>query len=399
MPTGSGGSWRRSRAVSRRSSVLGPEFFGDALPSPGDSPDESPEVDFWGVIEIGSLEITGGRASAGLEDIAAVLDGVAMRAELVGGVADASIEAERLVVGRLGRDLLLGPLSLEVEASSAGVDVRSLEIKGDAARLSTTGRLTLSPGMSGRFESELEADLQEVSEWWDPNLVTGLAPQGRVRLVGFVELDGNGVFTAEFDHRGAPLGLAGYDFDTLELSYNGGQPAVRVEGAGWGRAEVSLDASGATSVSADLDRAPVDRLLAFSFPQVAEALKGPTTITGRLDGTFSFPVDPATLVGDVDLVVAWSDGRIAVRGAGVGTEWSITRMEAQLAGVTASRRRRRRRRWASVGRGRAVGGRSRSDGGDSSSPGPPIWRTWASAAGRSRGRCGWTDRWTTRSWR
>ncbi len=226
--------WRPNRAESRRSWSSARSFSATRCRAPLNLRTQGPEVDFWGVVEIGSLEITGGRASAGLEDIAAVLDGVAMRAELVGGVADASIEAERLIVSRLGRDLLLGPLSLEVEASSAGVDIRSLEIGGDAASLSTAGRLTLSPGMAGRFEARSRPTCRRSAEWWDPNLVTGLAPEGRVRLVGDRRTGWRAASHRRARPSRGPPGSCGLRFRHLELSYSGGRPTVTSGGSGVG---------------------------------------------------------------------------------------------------------------------------------------------------------------------
>ncbi len=329
--------WRRLADRPRRLEhvvVRGPQFFADALPPVRDDAAAAPEIDIWGAFEIGSFEVSGGRGSGSVPDIHVVLDDVAMRAEMVGGRAAAAVEAGGLVVTRSGRDLIVGPLRLDVAASADGVEVRKLEVEGEAVSLTTAGRLTQSPHMAGRFDVQVEADLPSVAEWWDPNLVTGLALEGRAVLVGAVELSADGGLTVELEHRGAPMGLAGYDLDALELSYAGGRAAVTVAGAGWGRADVTLDEPGMTSISAHLDRAPVDRLLAFAAPQVAAAVKGPTTATGRIDMTFSFPVDPATLAGDVDLVVAWSEGRVALRGSGVGPEWRVSRFEAQLAGVT-----------------------------------------------------------------
>ena len=329
--------WRRLAAQPRRIetvTVQGPVFFGDALPAPGAKTDTPSEIDIWGLLEIGSLRISGGRATAGVPDVRVALDDVSMQAQLIGASAAAAVEAGRMRLDRSGRELTFGPLSLNVDASADGVVVQSLEIGGDAVSLSAAGGLGVSPRMTGRFETQIEADLASVAGWWDPNLVTGLAPDGRARLVGDLELLSDGSVAVALEHRGAPMSLAGYDLDTLELFFSGMGPSVRVAGAGWGRAEVTIDGAGVIAVSADLDEAPVDRVLAFTVPRFADAVLGPTTVSGRFDGTFSFPIDIAAATGDIDLVVLWSDGRMAVRGAGVGSEWQISRMEARLAGVT-----------------------------------------------------------------
>ncbi len=314
--------------------VRHPVFSVDALPSEERAPGARSEMDPWGRFEIGSLEVTEGSATGGVSDIRFVLAEVSMQARLGARSAAAAVRAERLELDRSGRQLGLGPLDLEADASPEGITVQRLEVAGDAAVFSAAGRLATSPGMTGRFEAEIEADLPAVAGWWDPNLVTGLAPAGRARLVGRLDLLADGSIAVELEHRGAPMALAGYTLDALKLAYFPAGVRVEAAGSGWGNAEVTVDQEGMTSVVADLDRAPVDRLLAFTAPRIGDAVRGPTTVTGRVDASFSFPLDIEELRGDIDLVVAWADGRMAVRGNGSGRDWHVDRLEARLAGIT-----------------------------------------------------------------
>ncbi len=188
-------TWRGLATRPRRIeniAVRTPVFFGDALPPTGSESDTPSEIDLWGLLEIGSLEVSGGSASGGAADVRVVLAEVSMQAQLVGRSAAAAVEAGRLVLNRLERELVFGPLTLEVEASAEGVVVQNLDIRGGAAGLSAVGRVAASPEMAGRFETEIEADLPSVAAWWDPNLVTGLAPEGRARLVGNIGLVADG---------------------------------------------------------------------------------------------------------------------------------------------------------------------------------------------------------------
>jgi outer membrane protein assembly factor BamA len=332
--------WRKLAAQPHRIEkifVRHPVFFGDALPSQGGSTENPQEIDPWGRFEIGSLEVSGGSATGDMADVRVMLDEVAMRAHLGIRSAGAAIEAGNLKLDRADRQLELGPLSLEAEASADGiVTVHKLEIMGAAASFTADGGLTTSPTMTGHFATDIQANLEAVAEWWDPNLVTGLAPAGRAHLVGDLELHADGSLTVELEHRGAPMSLAGYDVETLELSYSPMGPRVRVAGSEWGGAEVTIDQKGMTSIVAELDRAPIDRLLNFVAPRIAGVVRGPTTATGRVASTFSFPIDMDSLRGDVDLVVAWSEGRLAVRGSGSGRDWRIADLRAQLAGMTAT---------------------------------------------------------------
>jgi len=332
--------WRKLAARPHRIEkmiVRHPVFFGDALPSQGGATENPQEIDPWGLFEIGSLEVSGGSATGDVADVRIMLDEVAMRAHLGSLSARAAIEAGNLKLDREERQLELGPLSLEAEASADGVvTVHRLEITGNTASFTARGGLTTSPTMTGRFATDIQADLEAVAGWWDPNLVTGLAPAGRAHLVGDLELHADGGLTVELEHRGSPMSLAGYDVETLELSYSQTGPRVRVAASKWGEAEVTIDKEGMTSVVAELDRAPIDRLLNFMAPRLAVAVHGPTTATGHVASTFSFPIDMASLGGDVDLVVAWSEGRLAVRGSGSGRDWRIADLEARLAGMTAT---------------------------------------------------------------
>ena len=332
--------WRGLLGEPRRIESLvveGPTLDLEALPKveAGDAPSE---LDPWRAMEIGSLRLSGGVVSGGALDLDVEVGELDLGGSLVGGRAEVAITADRVALMRLTRTLDLGRLDLEAAADRGGVAVQRLSLAGAATALDLVGELATDGGPTGAFEVEIEADVPVVAEWWDPNLVSGLSPGGRLDLVGSVAMAAGSGLEAELEHRGEPLQIAGYVLDELRLGYRAGRPMVAVAGKAWGRASVEIDPNGVAEVSANLERARIDRLLAFVAPQAAQALRGPAVVSGEIAGRVGYPIDPDDLEGRLDLVLEWADGSLAVAGAGAGLSWQVDRFEARAAAarVTAS---------------------------------------------------------------
>jgi len=323
--------WRRLLTEPRRIESLvveGPTLDLEALPAaePGEP---SSDLDPWRTFEIGTLRVSGAAISGGARDLDVEVAGLDLGGSLVGGRAEVAITADRVELMRLTRTLDLGRLDLEAAADRGGVAVQRLSLAGAATALDLVGELATDGGATGEFEVEIEADLPVVAEWWDPNLVSGLSPEGRLDLVGSVAIAGGSGLEAEFEHRGAPLQVAGYALDELRLGFRAGRPTVAAAGKAWGTASVEIDPSGVAELSANLERAPVDRLLGFVAPQAAQFIRGPAVVSGEIAGRAGFPVDPDDLEGRLDLVLEWADGSLAVAGAGAGLSWQVDRFEAR----------------------------------------------------------------------
>ncbi|HSN55252.1 MAG TPA: hypothetical protein VLT32_11285, partial [Candidatus Sulfomarinibacteraceae bacterium] len=327
--------WRGLLAEPRRIESLvveGPTLDLEALPTAeaGAAPSE---LDPWRALEIGSLRLRGGVVSGGALDLDVEVGGLELGGSLVGGRAEVAITADRVALMRLTRALDLGRLELEAAADRGGVAVQRLSLAGAATTLDLVGELATDGGPNGAFEVEIEADVPVVAEWWDPNLVSGLSPEGRLDLVGSVAMAAGSGLEADLEHRGAPLRVAGYELDELRIGYQSGRPTLAAAGPGWGRAAVEIAADGVTEVSATLEQAPVDRLLAFVAPQAAQLLTGEAVVSGELEARVPFPVDIEDLEGRVDLKLQWADGELAVAGSGAGREWRVGRFGARAAGV------------------------------------------------------------------
>ncbi len=328
--------WRRLLDEPRRLEVLVIEGVAvdlDALPI------DEPETDRLGAsplksFEIGELRVTAGGGGASITGIEAGIDGVEVTARLEDGLAVGEIRARELTLTQAGRRLVFGPIEVVGSGGDDGVNIDGISVDGTAASVRADGRLNFEPAITGGFEVEISADIAALAGWWDPNLVSGLDPSGRLELEGTIELAAGRGPQVELRHRGGSLRVAGYDLESLSLAYDGQRPTLELGHPGWGEASATLLSAGTAELRAHLKNAPADRALSFMAPQVAGFLGSPVTLSGDIDAVASFPVVLDQLSAKVDLVVNWPDGRIAVRGDGTGTQWEVASLEAEAAGAT-----------------------------------------------------------------
>ena len=330
-----GWRWRRLLATPRRLEEMdldGVSFHPDALPPPVPS-GEARSAAVWDGLEIGSLQVRGGRIGHAVQDIEYSLDGVAVDGRLEDGSATVELSARLLRLIRSKRILDLGPLKIHGEAGEDGLHIEDFELGGTAVHLRAAGSLTTTPGMRGRFELRAGADVAALAGWWDPNLAAGVDPRGQLDVEGLVIIDSATGPEVELTHRGRPLTIAGYDIETAVFSLREEKPSIRLGDPGWGRAWLSFAAPGTLEVDAKLDAAPVDRLLRFLAPRVSEVIRGPSTLTGEIEGVVSYPIGPENVEGRADLELSWADGHVALNVEGAGTSWEVSKFEARAAGA------------------------------------------------------------------
>jgi len=297
------------------------------------SVNEAP-VDPWRVLEIGRLQISDGRGAARVFDILGRIDGLRTEVKLADGSAVLTLAADGMQLDRSDRSLDLGPVVLRGRGSAEGVIVDELSLgEGDLA-LRGRGEFKLDKGGSGAGRFTVRADLGRSLAWWDPNLVTGFDPGGVLDLEGHLNYSEDGELEVSAVHRGDRFTIAGYVLDELELGLSRGIPRIRAAGIPWGSAAVSVDDLGIASVHAQLDRAPVERVLAFVVPQAAMLLDGPVSMTGGIDGTVSYPFVLDTLSGRVDLEIDTPKGRVVLEAHGAVDAWQVTEALVDLPGVS-----------------------------------------------------------------
>ena len=303
-------------------------------PPSSETSENQPPVDPWRVMEIGRLEMTGGRGAAKVFDILGRMEGLRTELTFEGARAVVELRADRLQLDRSDRRLDLGPVMLRGNASPEGLVVDQLNLGGGDLALDGRGEFSPADGGSGSASFRIRSELEGALAWWDPNLVSGLDPSGVLDLEATVGFSLDGEVEVSAVHQGQRLMIAGYALDELELGLSGGIPRVRAAGSPWGSATVTVDDPGIASVQARLVDAPMDRALVFVSPRSAMLLDGPVALTGVIDGTVSYPFSLETLSGRVDLEIDTSKGRAALKAHGAVDAWQVSEALVDLPGVS-----------------------------------------------------------------
>ncbi len=302
------------------------------LPTVETGSDEA-AVDPWRVVEIGRFTITDGGGAAAVADLLGEIEGVRVEAGMIDGSASVSLQAAGGAVERFERQWRFAGVSLRLTADEDGIVIDELEIEGDDLSLRAEAEMSLDEGGPVRAAFRLRTDLERALGFWDPNLVSGLAPAGVLDIEAEVGLTAENGLVVTAVHHGGRLFVAGYGLDELEVGYSGGIPEIHIAGADWGQATITVDDHGLATIGGQLRRAPVERVLAFAVPMVAAAVPGPISLTGDIDGTVSYPFTLDTLSGRVDLLVETSRGRARVRAEGLRDEWVVDEAVIDLAGM------------------------------------------------------------------
>ncbi|MBD3850167.1 MAG: hypothetical protein IFK93_02650, partial [Acidobacteria bacterium] len=311
----------------------GVSIDSDALPESSTDNQEA-GFSFLEEFEIGELRVLGVGAGKSISGIEVAIDGLNIDGRLESGLATARISAGRLSLERDGRILDLGSVEIEGRGSQDGLWVERLAFGAAPADLLVTGEIGFKPAPDGRFQVRSVVDLESAAHWWDPNLVTGLEPAGRLELEGYVAMTEAAGLVLRLGHRGQPIRIAGYDLEVLDLAFENGQPRVHLAHPDWGRATLTMTAPGVADLSATLAEAPVDGLLAFAAPHIAAVVGGPAILTGEIDGTISYPILPEFLSGRIELEMRSPLGRFAVRADGAGKTWRVPELDVRAVGAT-----------------------------------------------------------------
>jgi hypothetical protein len=282
-------------------------------------------------LEIGSFELRQGNAAAEAADILFESQGLRASASLIDGTARIEVAVERVILTRLERELVLGPVLLAARGGAAGVEIEQCSVSGEVVEVAASGVLSIDSGT--RLELELAADLDTAAGWWDPNVASGLRPSGRLRLIGSATQTPGGDLEYRLEHTRSQLTLADYEIQDLTDQSLDGWPQISAEGAAWGRAAVWWNGeTELTSVEAVLWGAPISPALTTILGVVPGELPGPITATGELSASFGFPVEVDTLSARSDLRLEWPRGVLEARGGGAARSWRAERLSLTLPG-------------------------------------------------------------------
>jgi outer membrane protein assembly factor BamA len=288
----------------------------------------------WELFEIGELRVRGLGGGGSISDIEVVVEGLNIDGKLVSGVGTARISVRRVSLDRDGRVLDFGKIDVEGRAADDVLRIERFESDSGSADLSITGAVDFAPETSGSFIIKSEVDIRAIAHWWDPNLVTGLEPEGVLALEGRAEVTEPEGLSLELRHHGEDFRVAGYDIEECEVEIAHERPTVRLAHPSWGRASATVTAPGVAEMSATLDEAPIDRVVAFLAPRTSDFIGRPATLSGAIEGTLSLPVSPEHLAAQVDLVMRSPRGQVDLRAAGAGLGWRVEELEARGLGMT-----------------------------------------------------------------
>jgi translocation and assembly module TamA len=323
------GSPRRLESIEIDGLALDLDAVPEAPPDEGGAQDPGEMLQ---AFEIARLRIRGASVDGSLPVAEVEVDGVQVTASLEDGRAGLELQAKRAGLTRDGRDLALGAVRVEASGGADGVRVDRFELAGGDLALRVAGGLETAP-LQIRAEVEGAAELSDLAAWWDPNLASGLSPQGVAEIGGELAYDLESGLQLEVAHRGGELRVADLPIAEISGSLMAGEPSVVAAHPSWGRLRVvGLDDTTAR-LEATFADAPGHRALAVLWPEIAGIVGEPALVSGTLDATVTYPLDLQQLAADADLAMAWPDGRVAVEATGADGSWRVRRFEATAAGA------------------------------------------------------------------
>jgi outer membrane protein assembly factor BamA len=330
-------SWRQLKADPPRLDSLvltSPTIDLRALPeNDRKSSSDGAPIDPWSIVEIGRLSITSSDLDGSAPDVDWRARNVAMAGHLLDGSAAAKLELESVEVTHDGRMLRVGPIRLEATADRGGqVSVTRLDVEGDEVSLRASGSLDPAPPYAADVQLELQAGLDALVRWWDPEIAARLQPSGRLDVIGSVGWNGTSP-VAELRHRGERLGVAGMVIDSLAAASSGGSQTAEISGP-WGQAKARLDNSKDIIADLDLTRADPRPLLDTFGIRDSRIPSGPVELSGTVHLATSLPVDVRGVTGRVDLRARADELKLDVAGSGADGVFVADRLRLEMAQAT-----------------------------------------------------------------
>ena len=312
------------------------DLRGDLPELTSREPSAGAAVDPFRVIEIDHLALRGGDLLAAFQGVAVDARGVQLSGELRGAAARARVDVGTVELTREGRTLALTSTVAEASASASGVSVERLEM-GGAVELRASGSVETGDGgvRSAAGHVELKVAPGEVAAWWNPELAARAGLVGRLDLSGDVAWSADVGLRLDLRHVGQPIEVAGMVVDRLALETVSGAPRLTMAGPGWGRAEVTLRPDGSATVHAELDGLAAARLAELAGSELPVRLPPSLRLSGPVDLTVPpSPVEPASLLGQADLIAVWDDGRASASARFADGRASLSELRLEAPGAT-----------------------------------------------------------------
>lgn len=248
---------------------------------------------------VGSLEVGDLLGSGSLED----------------GEIGLEAEAAELELVREGRELRLGPVELEADATTDEVIVERLEARGADGEVGLSGTVRFGDAASFDSEVSITTAAAGVTRWWDPALAGRLEPAGELDVEGDLGWSRTAGLQGGLSHRGGPIEVFGYEVHRLALDAADGRPGLRASGPTWGSVRAAILEDDRLRVVADLETAPTGPVRGLVPERAEERIPERVTVSGSVDVVTALPPDPddpGSVSGTADLEARWDGGRLAV---------------------------------------------------------------------------------------
>ena len=282
--------------------------------------------------ELGRLRVEDGTARAAAAGVDLEGRDVRVTAGLVAARLTLEAGADGVSATRDGRTLAAGPVELGLAGGADGLRLEKLRVAGEDVALRLDGRGTLPPSPGVDLDVDLEADVARVLQWWDPSLLPAGTVGGVLHLAGRVTYGADGL-TADLEHQGAPLRVAGYSVATLSASFNDGVVHASAAGPEWGSVDGVLDADRGLHATAHLQDLDLRRLARSVPVELPVQLPPAARASGDVEVATALPPTLESVSGRAQLQLAWQGGRATVDASAADGAIRVSRLDAAVGGA------------------------------------------------------------------
>ena len=312
-------SWAWSQLIGdtprlRRLEIVGLDVNALELPMPCPADDDAgPSADPWRALEIDDLTITRAGVSGESPDLKFTWTGLAAQAALVDQRLGLRATARNLHLRRDGRDLTIGPLTVEIQGSPKTIELKTLRITGGPLEFEAEGSAA-GDGAGATAQVSANVALDEILRWWDPSVAALVDPRGRLDAVADLSWDTNAGLRFEARLAGQPVRLAGYTISRFEAAYEEGRLTAEAADPSWGRVDMDLGPDEIFEVRARLKGADPTPALKLAAVELPAGIPEDVGLSGDLQARMTLPPEIDRMTGSADLEARWKGSWARLRG-------------------------------------------------------------------------------------
>ncbi|MEN8165424.1 MAG: hypothetical protein ABFS37_14950, partial [Acidobacteriota bacterium] len=331
-------SWAWSQLIRdtprlHRLSIEGLDADAFEMPMPCSADDGTPVPDPWSAVAVDELAISRAGVSGQSADLEFSWTGIEAQAALVDQKLGIRMKAESLHLDRNERNLVVGPLELELQGSPEDLQLKSLKITDGPITCEATGSAD-GNGREATAQVSGTVGLEEILHWWDPSITALVNPKGPLGVVADIGWNTDSGLQGEARLDGRPIDLAGYTFSRLEATYANGRLTAEAADPSWGLIEMESAADGLVEIKALLDGLMPAPALAFAQIELPEGSPTDGVLSGDLHARVPLPLQIERITGTADLEAKWTGGWAKLKGS-ADHGLVIDRAEVGIFGTTA----------------------------------------------------------------